>query len=106
MPKMPTRNEPPRELIPPPNAAATGGSVEILRAWVVDGGLEVSLAPVFKEPGAWGMLLVDVARHAARAYAAEGVATEAEAMKQIRRLFEAEIARPTDLGRTQKISEQ
>jgi Domain of unknown function (DUF5076) len=45
-------------------------------------------------------LLVDVARHAARAYAREGSYTEEEALARIVDMFEAEIARPTDTGST------
>lgn len=104
MPKLPTRNEAPRELAAPPKAAATPGAMEVLRAWVSGDGLEVSLAPAFKEPDAWGLLLADVARHAARAYAAEKVCTEAEAVKRITRSLQAELTRPTDPGTTQKLS--
>ena len=49
----------------------------------------------------WGLLLVDIARHAARAYAREGGFTEEEeALTRIVDMFEAEIARPTDTGVT------
>jgi len=104
MPKMPTRSDPPRELTAPPEAVRTPGAMEILRAWIVQGGLQVSLAPAFKEPGAWGLLLTDVARHAARAYAAEGICTEAEALRRIREMIETELARPTDPGTTRKLT--
>ena len=46
----------------------------------------------------WGLLLVDIARHAARAYARESGYTEDEALTRILDMFEAEVARPTDLG--------
>jgi hypothetical protein len=48
----------------------------------------------------WGMLLVDIARHAARVYAKEGVMDEAEALARIIRMFTAELTDPTDLGST------
>jgi hypothetical protein len=54
----------------------------------------------------WGLLLVDIARHAARAYARESEFTEEEALARIVEMFEAEIARPTDLGNTSLRSQQ
>jgi F0F1-type ATP synthase membrane subunit b/b' len=52
------------------------------------------------------MLLVDVARHAARAYAREANYSEEEALARIVEMFEAEIARPTDMGTTTPRSQQ
>ena len=54
----------------------------------------------------WGLLLVDIARHAARAYARESEYTEEEALTRIIDMFEAEIARPTDAGSTTPRSQQ
>jgi hypothetical protein len=54
----------------------------------------------------WGLLLVDIARHAARAYARESAMSEEEALAQILDMFEAEIARPTDMGSTTPRSQQ
>jgi hypothetical protein len=48
----------------------------------------------------WGLLLVDLARHAARAYARESEYTEDDAMNRILEMFQAEIERPTDTGTT------
>jgi hypothetical protein len=87
------------ELNVPPDAQEKGGT-EVLRCFVVDGGLSISFTAAFKDPAMWGMLLVDVARHAARAYEREGLATEDEALYAIKELFDAEWDRPTDLGTT------
>ena len=54
----------------------------------------------------WGLLLVDIARHAARAYARESGYTEDEALARIVDMFDAEIARPTDMGTHQPRSQQ
>jgi hypothetical protein len=54
----------------------------------------------------WGLLLVDIARHAARAYAREANYSEDEALNRIVEMFEAEIARPTDMGNTTPRSQQ
>ena len=54
----------------------------------------------------WGLVLVDIARHAARAYARESAYTEDEALTRIVDMFEAEIERPTDMGNTAPRSQQ
>jgi hypothetical protein len=81
-------------------------ATEVLRAFVVDGGLSIAFTRAFEEPDMWGMLLVDIARHAARAYARESAFTEDEALARIVEMFEAEIARPTDTGSTTPRSQQ
>ena len=83
----------------PPTALEQGG-VEVLRAAIVEGGLHVS----FDDPQAWGMLIADVARHAARIFAKETKLTEDEALERIRSMFDAEMDAPTDPGTTSAIS--
>ena len=78
----------------------------MLRAFVAGGGLSIAFTRAFKEPDMWGMLLVDIARHAARAYARESDYSEDEALARIVEMFEAEIARPTDVGKTTSRSQQ
>ena len=87
----------------PPSALEHGG-VEVLRAAVVEGGLHVSLRRAFDDPQAWGMLIADVARHAARIFASETRLTEEEALERIRSMFDAEMDAPTDPGSTRAIS--
>jgi hypothetical protein len=81
-------------------------ATEVLRAFVIDGGLSIAFQRAFEEPDIWGLLLVDIARHAARAYAHESEFSEEEALQRIIDMFEAEIARPTDPGRTTPRSQQ
>ena len=90
----------PKEQPIPPDAVGRDDAVEILRAFVIDNGLSISFMRAFDEPDMWGMLLVDIARHAARVFEKEGVMSEAEALERIRAMFEAEITNPTDLGTT------
>ncbi len=84
----------------PPDALDRDDAVEVLRAFVLDGGLSISFMRAFDDPDMWGMLLVDIARHAARVFEKEGVMSEAEAMARITDMFAAELGRPTDLGST------
>jgi hypothetical protein len=84
----------------PPDAAGNPDAVEVLRAFVVDGGLSISFVRAFDDPSMWGMMLVDIARHAARAYEKEGVMGEAEALASITEMFDAELSQVTDPGAT------
>ena len=90
----------PREQPLPPDVIGRDDATEVLRAFVVDGGLSIAFTRAFEEPDMWGLLLVDVARHAARAYARESEYTEEDAMSRILEMFQAEIERPTDTGTT------
>ncbi len=96
----------PREQPLPPDVMGRDDATEVLRAFVVDGGLSIAFTRAFEEPDMWGLLLVDVARHASRAYARESAYSEDEALRRIIDMFESEIARPTDIGSTAPRSEQ
>ncbi len=91
------------ELPVPPDALERGG-IEILRASIVEGAVSVGLRRSFDDPFTWGILLVDLARHASRIYALETGVTEAEALEAIRNGIDAELNRPTDPGTTQAIN--
>ncbi len=96
----------PKEQPLPPDVIDRADATEVLRAFVVDGGLSIAFTRAFEEPEMWGLLLVDIARHAARAYARETDCTEEEALGRIIEMFEAEVARPTDTGTTTPRSKQ
>ena len=86
-----------RELELPPIAKSSSKAVEVLRVWTVSGQpQQLTLRTTWKDPGAWGILLADVARHAAKAYENEGH-ERAEALTRIRLLLDAEFAAPTDI---------
>ncbi|MEK7793665.1 MAG: DUF5076 domain-containing protein [Candidatus Hydrogenedentota bacterium] len=83
-------------LQPPPIALSNPDAVEVLRVWTAPGiGQQVTLRPSWQDPGAWGLMLVDVARHAAKAYENEGHDPQ-EVLARIRELFDAEWSSPTD----------
>ncbi|KPF97689.1 hypothetical protein IP86_12920 [Rhodopseudomonas sp. AAP120] len=82
----------------PPDVEGREDATEVLRAFVLDGGLSIAFMRAFEEPEMWGLLLVDIARHAARAYSRESNYTEDEALERIVEMFESEIARPSDMG--------
>ena len=85
------------ELPIPPSAASDIGAKEILRVWVAGGRQHVSLATgEWKDPAAWGIMLVDLARHLANAHAQTRQSNPAEVMARIREGFDAEWEHPTD----------
>src|SRR5487761_192426 len=90
----------PKEQPLPPDVIGRDDATEVLRAFVLDGGLSIAFMRAFEEPDMWGLLLVDIARHAARAYARESTYSEEEALERILDMFQAEVASPTDLGTT------
>jgi hypothetical protein len=85
-----------RELELPPIASANSKSVEVLRVWAAPGEpQQLVLKTTWKEPGAWGLMLADIARHAANAYANEG-RDRTEVLARIREMLDAEFSAPTD----------
>lgn len=86
-----------KELPIPPAAARAASALEIARVWAADGGQHVSLATgLWPDPAAWGLVLVDLARHAARAYAESGGPDATAVLSRIRQAFDAEWSSPTD----------
>ena len=87
----------------PPDVTDNGGH-EVLRAFVSNGAVSVAMRRSFDDPFVWGMLLADLARHAARIYAAEAEMSEAEAMARIVEAVQAELETSTDTGATNAIN--
>jgi len=87
------------QLQPPPIAESEPEAVEVLRVWAAPGSpQQLTLRTTWKDAGAWGLMLVDIARHASKAYASEGKDPKA-VLKRIRDLFDAEWEKPTDEAR-------
>jgi Domain of unknown function (DUF5076) len=85
-----------KQLPPPPIAEIESQAVEVLRVWAVPGKpQQLTLRTTWKDAGAWGLMLVDIARHAAKAYAKEGQ-DPAVILARIREMFDAEWSAPTD----------
>jgi len=70
--------------------------MELVRIWIVDGNQHVSISGnLWRDPAAWGLMLVDLAKHIANAYAQHGEDREAM-LKRILAGVLAEIESPTD----------
>ncbi len=93
------------ELDVPDTAQAAAQAVEIIRAFIADGSLAVSInpSPFGDQIQDWGRVLAQLAHHAARAAALNGAMTEHEALGAIRQGFEHTFssAQPTMSGTVQ-----
>jgi hypothetical protein len=86
----------PRELALPPIARSNPEAVEVLRVWAAPGQpQQVVLKTTWADAGAWGLMLADIARHAANAYASQN-RNPGDVLARIRQLLDAEFSSPTD----------
>ena len=84
------------ELEPPP-IAENSEALEVLRVWALPGQpQQLTLRTTWKDSAAWGLVLVDLARHAANAYAKEGQDRSA-VLARIYEFFDAERSEATDI---------
>jgi hypothetical protein len=84
-------------LIIPPAAETDPKARELARIWAAGGKLHVSLGTgLWEDPFAWGMMLVDLAKHAANAYELDGKLSSSEALRRIKAGFKAEWEHATD----------
>ena len=90
--------------LPAPDEAIRHGGQEVLRAFIVDGELHVSLTNAFERPAVWGVLMVDIARLVARMYSTEGGALRDQALADIYQTIQAEWSIPDDDGQTDVIN--
>lgn len=86
-----------KELIIPPAVVDDPRATEVLRAWQAGDALHVSLTwDAWEDPAAWGIVLVDLARHIANAHQQQQGADPQTVLARIREVFEAEWDNPTD----------
>ena len=69
-------------------------AVELIRAWVADGALVVTLNGEAFGDGLqdWGRLLAEIGRHIARASSLNGGVTERDSLADIRKSFDATVS--------------
>jgi hypothetical protein len=80
----------------PPQVMNSEKSVEMARIWIADGNQIVVLSPHFwEDPAAWGLMLVDLARHVAAAYAEQGRGNAQDVLMRIKEGLDAEWDHPT-----------
>ena len=85
------------ELSVPPASKADKNALEIARIWAAAGKQEVTLRPdIWDDPAEWGLMLVDLARHVANAYAQTQGRDRAQVLDRIKAGIDAEWSAPTD----------
>ena len=85
----------PSELIIPPAVLSDPRAVEMARIWAAHGEQHVSLnAGLWEDPAAWGIMLVDLARHVSNYYAQEHGHDPAKVMARIKDFLDAEWDHP------------
>ena len=91
---------PPVELDPPAEALNAKAAFEVLRAWIADGKLHVTLqAETFShDVSEWGRMLADMSHHIARAVALGGSVTEKEAVSMIAEAFDRGVTQATTVA--------
>jgi hypothetical protein len=84
------------ELPAPPDAVKDPDGFEIARVWGAFGRQHVTLnVAIWEDMGAWGIALVDLARHVADACHQLDGRSRQEVLDRIREGFEAEWRKPT-----------
>lgn len=85
------------EELPIPAPAYNGSKVtEMARIWLVDSNQITVVSPrLWRDPGAWGLMLVDLARQVAEVYEDGQITSKEEALRRIRLAFDAEWDFPT-----------
>ena len=85
--------------LPIPSAALTDAkALELLRVWVANGQQHVSMATnVWPDPAAWGIMMVDLAKHIASAYQKTSGRDFDGALQRIKAGFDAEWEGATDM---------
>ena len=82
----------------PPAARRDEDSIEMLRAWVINGDLQVTMSSwVWTEDvAAWGQLLAETIHHLATALEAETHRSRTEIAAEIKRALDHHFANPRD----------
>ncbi len=88
--------KPENELPTPNDFLDARRATELIRVWAGDGKQHiVTRGPVWDDPAAWGLLLVDIARQVSRAYTDQGWGYQA-ALDRIVQGLQAELASNTN----------
>ncbi|MCW2317024.1 protein of unknown function [Rhodoblastus acidophilus] len=80
------------ELSVPPDVEEHGGA-EILRLFICNGALTLSMQRAFEQPDMWGRLLAELAMQVAQVYAQETEMSAGEALAELRVALEAGLDR-------------
>jgi len=84
--------------LPIPDAARFDkDALELVRVWAAGGKQLATVATnIWEDPAAWGIMLVDLARHVADSYARDEGRDTKEVLDRIKQGFDVEWENPTD----------
>ena len=89
-------SEHPRQLPLPVPVLNNPQSRELVRVWACAGEQQMIIAgKTWEDPAAWGILLVDLAKHVAGCYAAQSSLSRTAALDRIKAGFDVEWTSPT-----------
>ena len=81
----------------PPAAETDPKAIEVLRVWIAHKNQHVSLETgIWKDPAAWGIMLVDLAKHVANAYEQSSGESAQQILMRVKEAFDAEWDHSTD----------
>lgn len=81
-------------LLVPDSVKNDDNAVELIRVWAASGQQHISIATdVWENPAAWGIMLVDLARHISKSYVGEN---SDHVLQLIKQGFDAEWSEPTE----------
>src|ERR1700712_2405211 len=79
----------------PPAAVDDPRAFELARVWAASGSQHVALrVSAHQDPAGWGMILADVGRHVAQAYAELGAGSAGDAFERVLEGFAASVGAP------------
>ena len=84
-----------KQLLVPPKAADDPAAWEILRLWIAQRHVHVSILPSWDESGHWGIALADIIRQVADAYQKSHGIDSAATVEHILTVLRAEFEHPT-----------
>ena len=86
----------PKNLRLPDSVLEDPDAEEILRVWITGDAQRFALNPdAWEDPASWGLLLVDLARHAAQAIATKHGTNAEVVLARIKEGFDVEWSNPT-----------
>jgi hypothetical protein len=84
-----------RELQVPPKVKTDPNAFEIARIWGAHDSQHVTLHLIWDDPGAVGIMLADLARHAANYYQQQHGYKNEDVLERIKEIFDSELNSPT-----------
>jgi Domain of unknown function (DUF5076) len=91
------KDRPYNELLIPEAAKNDADSIEVMRVWIADKDQHFTLrVGLWNDPGAWGLLLADLANNIAASYEQDAALDRKATLDRIKLAFNTELDHPSD----------